>query len=78
MVKPYLTYKEEPRTEIWLPDIFSADTAAQILEGMKKVVNDPGGTGYAAHSENTVLAGKTGTAELKASEEDTTGTEIIM
>lgn len=75
-VKPYLTYKEEPRTEIWLPSIFSAETAAQVMEGMKKVVNDPGGTGYAAHSENTVLAGKTGTAELKASVEDTTGTEI--
>lgn len=76
VVKSYLTYKEEPRTEIWLPGIFSAETAAQVMEGMKKVVNDPGGTGYAAHSENTVLAGKTGTAELKASVEDTTGTEI--
>ena len=43
---------------------------------MKKVVNNPEGTGYAAHREDIVLAGKTGTAEIKASVEDTEGTEI--
>ena len=43
---------------------------------MKKVVNDPHGTGYAAHREDIVLAGKTGTAEIKASKEDTSGTEL--
>ena len=43
---------------------------------MKKVVNDSHGTGYAAHREDIVLAGKTGTAEIKASKEDTSGTEL--
>ena len=43
---------------------------------MKGVVNDPNGTGYAAHREDIMLAGKTGTAELKATKEDTSGTEI--
>lgn len=62
--------------EIWLPQIFSAETAAQVLEGMKKVVNNPEGTGFAACREDVVLAGKTGTAEIKASVEDTDGTEI--
>ncbi len=62
--------------EIWLPQIFSGETAAQVLEGMKKVVNNPEGTGYAAHREDIVLAGKTGTAEIKTSVEDTEGTEI--
>ena len=62
--------------EIWLPQIFSAETAAQVLEGMKKVVNNPEGTGFAARREDVVLAGKTGTAEIKASVEDTDGTEI--
>ena len=62
--------------EIWLPQIFSAETAAQVLEGMKKVVNNPEGTGFAARREDVVLAGKTGTAEIKASVEDTEGTEI--
>ena len=34
------------------------------------------GTGYAARREDVVLAGKTGTAEIKASKEDTSGTEL--
>ena len=39
-------------------------------------MNDPNGTGYAAHRDDIVLAGKTGTAEIKDSVEDTEGTEI--
>ena len=39
-------------------------------------MNSPEGTGYAAHREDIVLAGKTGTAEIKASVADTEGTEI--
>lgn len=30
-------------------------------------MNDSHGTGYAAHRDDVVLAGKTGTAEIKAS-----------
>ncbi len=75
-VKPCLVRGEESGPEFWLPGIFPADTAAQVLEGMKKVVNSPQGTGYAAHREDIVLAGKTGTAEIKTSVEDTEGTEI--
>lgn len=75
-VKPYLLHKNEPRPDIWIPGTFSDVAAARILEGMKKAVNHPEGTGYAAHREDIVLAGKTGTAEIKASIEDTSGTEI--
>ena len=45
------------------------------MEGMIGVVNDPNGTGYAAHRDDILLAGKTGTAEIKATQEDTSGTE---
>ncbi len=47
-----------------------------MLRGMKKVVNDPNGTGYAVHRTDIVLAGKTGTAEIKADKSDTSGTEL--
>ena len=40
------------------------------------MVNNPHGTGYAIHRKDIVLAGKTGTAEIKASQEDTSGTEL--
>lgn len=75
-IKPYLQYQESPRAEVWIPEAFSSETAAFILEAMKKVVNDPNGTGYGAHREDIVLAGKTGTAEIKVSQEDKEGTEL--
>ena len=43
---------------------------------MKKVISEVEGTGYDAYREDVVLAGKTGTAEIKASTEDTSGTEL--
>lgn len=75
-IKPYLQYQESPGAEVWIPEAFSSETAAFILEAMKKVVNDPNGTGYGAHREDIVLAGKTGTAEIKVSQEDKEGTEL--
>ena len=81
--KPYLRYQEEPKAEDWSPNAedwfsnaFSSETAQCVLEGLKQVVNNPHGTGYGAHMDTIALAGKTGTAEIKASKEDTTGTEL--
>ena len=76
IIKPYLVYQKEVNAEYWLPKAFSSATADRILEGTKKVVNDPNGTGYAAHREDIVLAGKTGTAEIKVSKDDSSGTEL--
>lgn len=76
IVKPYLTWREDATVQYWIEDAFSGETADQVLEGLKKVVNDPAGTGYAAHRDDIVLAGKTGTAEIKATKEDTSGTEL--
>ena len=39
-------------------------------------MNDSSGTGYAAHRDDILLAGKTGTAEIKASKDDASGTEL--
>lgn len=76
IIKPYLVYQQDKTSEYWIPNAFGAETAGQVLEGTKKVVNDPDGTGYAAHREDIILAGKTGTAEIKISKEDTSGTEL--
>lgn len=75
IIKPYLVYQSRA-AEYWIAGAFSAETAGRVLEGTKKVVNDPHGTGYAAHRDDIVLAGKTGTAEIKASKDDTSGTEL--
>lgn len=76
VIKPYLLYQNDAAVEYWIPGAFSNETASRVLEGTKKVVNDSNGTGYAAHREDILLAGKTGTAEIKASKDDTSGTEL--
>ena len=76
IIKPYLVYQNEISAEYWISGAFSSETASRVLEGTKKVVNDSHGTGYAAHRDDIVLAGKTGTAEIKASKDDTSGIEL--
>ena len=76
VIKPYLVYQNEAEAEYWIPGAFSNETASRVLEGTKKVVNDSNGTGYAAHRDDILLAGKTGTAEIKTSKDDTSGTEL--
>ena len=76
VIKPHLLYSQETKTEYWIPNAFSVEHTNIVLEGLKKVVNDSHGTGYVAHREDILLAGKTGTAEIKASKEDTSGTEL--
>ncbi len=76
MQKPSLLWQQDAETAYWIPEAIPSEAAVQILEGLKKVVNDPHGTGYQARREDVLLAGKTGTAEIKASQTDTTGTEL--
>lgn len=76
VLKPYLLYKENAKAEQWISDAFSKSVSGEVLEGIKSVVNDSHGTGYAIHRKDMILAGKTGTAEIKESQSDTTGTEL--
>ena len=76
MMKPCLLYESGEKNSYWIEDAFSGEASKTVLEAMIKVINDPHGTGYEAHRENVTLAGKTGTAEIKASKEDTSGTEL--
>ncbi|QHQ59462.1 penicillin-binding transpeptidase domain-containing protein [Anaerocolumna sedimenticola] len=76
VIKPYLRYKENPEPEIWLKQVFSTEVANRVKNAMDKVINSTNGTGYAAHQNDVKLAGKTGTAEIKTSKEDTNGTEL--
>ena len=76
IIKPTLLYQEERAAEYWIPEAFSGEIAGQVQNALIEVVNNPNGTGYDAHREDVVLAGKTGTAEIKASQIDTSGTEL--
>ena len=76
VIKPYLVYSQGVEPEYWISNAFSEKNTNLVLEGVKKVINDPHGTGYSAHREDIILAGKTGTAEIKISQDDTSGTEL--
>lgn len=76
VIKPYLQYKQEPKPEVWLPGAFSPEITERIRTALCKVISSEHGTGRAANRNDIVLAGKTGTAEIKASKGDTSGTEL--
>lgn len=75
MIQPYLIYKDTPSPTVWIDEAISSENTSELINDLKSVVNNPAGSGYAAHRSDIELAGKTGTAELK-SEQGTTGQEI--
>lgn len=78
MIKPYLEFRENANEtkEFWIQDAFTQEAANTIKDDLIQVVENPGGTGYGARTYGLKLAGKTGTAEIKKSTTDTTGTEL--
>lgn len=76
MVTPYIEYKSEKQPVIWKSQVFSADAANTILEDLIQVVEQSGGTAGAARISGITIAGKTGTAEIKSTVDDTDGFEL--
>lgn len=63
--RPHLLLNEKPK--LLRQGNFKSDDLAQVISGMYAVVNE-GGTGRAAYIPGIKIAGKTGTAQLAASE----------
>lgn len=76
MIKPYIEYKENAIPEYWVENAFSKEAADTVRDDMIQTIEDPNGTGHSAKIDGITLAGKTGTAEIKASQDDDSGTEI--
>ena len=70
MVKPYLEYKEGKQVEYLVKDAFSKDAANTIKDDLIQVVENPEGTAHDAKMSGVTLAGKTGTAELKQTQDE--------
>ena len=75
IAQPYLVIDEKPN-DAWIKDVFSKDTVKRIKEALVGVISDSNGTGHSIYHQDIELAGKTGTAELKSSQNDTSGSEI--
>ena len=76
MRKPYIGYNEKNEKEYLVKNAFSKDAANTIRDYLIQTVENPAGTAYEARISGITLAGKTGTAEIKASQNDDTGTEL--
>ena len=70
---PHLVKKGE---RMWMQRVFSDKTIKTIKEDLINVIADENGTGHSIFHDNVILAGKTGTTEIKQSQSDTTGKEL--
>jgi len=79
MIMPYLEYKENASSQTakyYKGNAFSKEAANEVRDDLIQVVENPSGTAHSAKIEGKTIAGKTGTAEIKQSKDDTEGTEI--
>ena len=74
MVKPYLEYKENKEPEYLVEGAFTPEAANEIKNDLIQVVEDPEGTAKDMKVNGITIAGKTGTAELKSSKDETADT----
>lgn len=72
----YQPHIVQGQKKTWIKNVFSKETTKTIKEDLINAIADKNGTGHAIYHDNVVLAGKTGTAEIKQSQSDTTGTEL--
>ena len=72
----YQPHIVQGQTKTWIKNIFSKETTKTIKEDLINAIADKNATGHAIYHDQVVLAGKTGTAEIKQSQSDTTGTEL--
>lgn len=76
MIKPYIEYTSTAKPEYWIENAFTKEAANTIKNNLIEVVEDANGTGHEAKVQGMTIAGKTGTAEIKASQDDENGTEL--
>ncbi|RFB17466.1 penicillin-binding transpeptidase domain-containing protein [Bacillus sp. HNG] len=71
LIKPKLLLDESvAEPEFWKENVLTPENAKIILDDLVQVVEDPNGTANDAKIEGIRLAGKTGTAELKATKDE--------
>ena len=70
MIKPYLEFKEEKAPTILVEHAFTKEASEEIKNDLIQVVENPEGTAKDMKINGVTIAGKTGTAELKASKDE--------
>ncbi len=68
IMEPSIFLKEDPK--VWKENVISKENSDLLLKSLINVVESKNGTGHDAKLDKYLIAGKTGTAELKSSQED--------
>lgn len=76
IITPHIFMDYDSSNNIWKKGAISESSAQEILNDLIQVVENPHGTGHEIYTHGVKIAGKTGTAEIKNTQDDTNGTEI--
>ena len=75
MMQPRLVISENPEAKVWKEGLISQNNLPILIDGFTASVNDAGATLPDGAVPGHRVAGKSGTAEIKASQDDANGTE---
>ena len=75
IMNPRLVLSSDSAPSIWKESAIKSEHIPTLIEDFSAMVNDSDGAAHQAQIEGFNIAAKTGTAEIKASQDDTTGTE---
>lgn len=75
IMQPRLVTSENSETKVWKQGAISKDNLPTLIDAFTALINDSGATIPDGAVPGFRVAGKTGSAEIKKSQDDTTGTE---
>lgn len=75
IMQPRLVISEHSETKVWREQAILTENVPVLVEAFSALINDDDGTATLAKIPGINIAGKTGTAEIKESQDDENGTE---
>ena len=75
IMNPRLVLTSDSSATIWKESAIKSEYLPTLIEDFSAMINDADGSAHLAQIDGFNIAAKTGTAEIKVSQDDTTGTE---